>query len=167
MSVEVIGAEESAYTLEEMQYRQACFLLLEGRTHSEVADQLGIDRATLFRWKHRAEFQATFAAMQADVLKEARTQLVVLTQEAIKTVRRVMRDASTKGAPTELQAALAVLDRAGVEVTMKQAEGVRRIVTRMPERSAAPEGVAPAEELAANTEAVERPAVRIVRRGDG
>jgi hypothetical protein len=88
----------------------------------------------------------------------------------VDTIDKVLADASVKGAPTQLAAALGVLDRAGVEITATQAEGIRRIVSRMPERdreqltitNSAPVAPPPVSEVNPP-----RQPVRIVARGGG
>jgi hypothetical protein len=148
----------------------AAYGLMQGDTTEEAAIRAGVSERTVFRWKRRPEFRELLATYQAEALGEARRRLVGLTRKAVDTIDKVLADASVKGAPTQLAAALGVLDRAGVEITATQAEGIRRIVSRMPERDR--EQLTITNDAAAVSAQVAEAApprqpVRIVTRGGG
>ena len=167
MEVEVIPGEFASADPRTTAMRQVAYGLMAGRTAEEAAQLGGVCRATVFNWKRDPQFREIMQAAQAQVLQDARTRLVTLTTEAAETVAALMKDASVKGAPTQLAAAIAVFDRAGVEITATQAEGVRRIVSRLPEKQAA-QVIAPTPPVAeaqSPPATAQRQPIQIVRGG--
>lgn len=152
--------------LDDSLMQQAAIMLLAGDRHDAVAEALGIDRRTLFRWKNRPEWRDIFAKAQAEVIGSARVRLIGLVHKSIDKLDKLLDDSSGKGAPTEASIAWGVLDRVGVEVQAQQAEGVRRILTRVPRDipAVSTAGPAPSEAVpeVGTASSEDRPAIHIV-----
>jgi transposase-like protein len=87
---------------------EAVRLLLAGRSVEEVADQLGVHRGTIWKWKSLETFQAYYNALLSDIKTNSRDALLSLHEDALATVRRLLKDGSDGVA---LKAACLVLAR--------------------------------------------------------
>jgi transposase len=79
------------YDLDERQLderqEQAIFLLLEGKQISEVAEELGVDRSTVYRWKqNNALFKKVMDKLKRSVWEAGESQLIHARLAAIDTV---------------------------------------------------------------------------------
>jgi len=114
----------------------------------EAAIRAGVSERTLYRWKLTPEWRETLARAQAEVIGGARLRLIGMVSKALRKLDALVDDSSGKGAPTEASIAWGILDRVGVEVQQQQAEGVRRILTRVPRDGIAPPITKAAERVA-------------------
>lgn len=93
---------------------RAIVLMSSGSTHGETAREVGVDPATLYRWRHNdAEFAAELAKSLDGQIEEART---VMRGAAARAVSRILYLMEDNGAPhaVQLKAATEMLDRIGV-----------------------------------------------------
>jgi len=85
-------------------------LLTAGATDAEAGEQLGIDRATVYRWRR---FSPTFQAALNEARGEAGRLIGERLRAAATTALDAILDVLAKGdAPTRLKAAAMILDRA-------------------------------------------------------
>ena len=162
MQVEVLAPEYDGLSEEDFAMLQGIYALMKFDTMEEAAEAAGVSWRTLYRWKKTARWQELRNKAQNEIVTDARGQLVGMVNAAVRKLRKLQEDSSGKGAPTEAAIAWGVLDRVGVEVQAQQAEGVRRILTRVPREVAPPTPVVQQgnEQPASIDE--ERPVVRIV-----
>jgi len=151
-------------SIETSQMEQAVLLLLQGRTMRQVAAELQVNESTIYRWKNRPEWREVVARAQAEIIGGARMRLIGMVHKALNKLDGLVEDSSGKGAPTEASIAWGILDRVGVEVQQQQAEGIRRILTRVPRELAAQPRPAPIVPEEPPQEPQERPSIRIVTR---
>lgn len=92
---------------------QAVSLLAAGRGPTEVAEELGVSRTTLWEWQHRPDFEAAYNRERAEVLEALRDGLRGAQLAAVRVLHEV---AKTEGAPLRdrLAAARALLSAASV-----------------------------------------------------
>lgn len=68
--------------------RQRCLeLLLSGRTATEIAAELGIDRRTIYRWRQDPEFAEAVQERQDEVRDTIHAALVAMTPDAMAALR--------------------------------------------------------------------------------
>jgi electron transfer flavoprotein alpha/beta subunit len=89
---------------------RAATLEAMGQTADEIADAVGIHRATVFRWRQDATYRSTVASIGEDVQRVARTALQSGAHKAVKRLHTLMDEDDPRVA---LRACLAVLDRTG------------------------------------------------------
>lgn len=78
------------------QQTQALNLLLQGRTQSAVAAELGISRTTLNSWLKLAEFQTQLTEGQMELWHAALNRAIASTEDAIQTLATICRDPAAK-----------------------------------------------------------------------
>lgn len=90
--------------------------LAEGRTPTEVAEALGVERSTVWRWLQRPDFAALASQFNGTSVEGARARIGALVSDALEVLEAVLRD---PGAPVQarIQAAREILDRAGLKST--------------------------------------------------
>lgn len=81
-----------------------------GDSMSGAARYAGIHRTTGYEWQELPQVQQEIARYGRIATDNARRMVVGQVGEAVRTVRRLMRDASHRGAPTQLAAAKLILD---------------------------------------------------------
>jgi hypothetical protein len=91
----------------------------------------GISRTTGYEWQELPQVQREIARYAGIAVDHARRMVVGQVREAVRTVRRLMRDASGKGAPTQLAAAKLILDYNNMGV-IPVGNQQTRIVSRIP-----------------------------------
>jgi Homeodomain-like domain-containing protein len=82
--------------------------LLDGATVTEAATAAGVDRTTVHRWQRHVKFFTAMNRAKADRQNAVRAGLQSLTQEAIGTMRDLLKDPTVPPA-VRLKAAMAVL----------------------------------------------------------
>lgn len=132
--------------------------LLERKKVKVIADSLGITVEQVRQIRHSERYRQIGREMFADVVDEARTGLIGLLGDAIGTIAEILQDASGKGDPTRLAAALAIIDRAN-HVVPENIEGqIRRIISRVPRSSELASGQTPPQETGGEPAATVAPA---------
>jgi Homeodomain-like domain len=104
------GATEFA-TLEPQKWR-AVELLLEGRSHEEIATELGVTRVTVWRWTGEPEVAGTLLRARSERLEAVQGRLDALVGSALNVIAGVLDDEAAPVA-IRLKAASEVLQRAG------------------------------------------------------
>lgn len=88
-------------------------LLLAGRRITDVAEQLGIRRQTLWKWQKNPDFQREVVRRRDELFSDLCGSLVVGVQEAVETLRGCMGVETMTGAVRDekqrLRAAVAML----------------------------------------------------------
>lgn len=86
---------------------RALALILQGRKDSEVAEQLGISRMTIYRWKkYDARFMKMLEDRRALLREQAEDSLLDLSESAVEAIKDALKDNDMK---IRLQAAKMVL----------------------------------------------------------
>jgi len=91
---------------------RAIALMLAGMSQRTVADHLGINEATISRWKHGdPAFIAAYNAGLQSLVDDALAELLLLRQESIRALREIISHQSKSGvvADRRLKAAVAAL----------------------------------------------------------
>jgi len=87
---------------------KAVFLLASGKVVAEVAEQLEVDRTTLWVWRQQPAFEAILNQTREETKQAMQDGLRSLHQQALQTLRQSLDSGNEVVA---LKAALAVLDR--------------------------------------------------------
>lgn len=90
----------------------AISLWIQGKTNREIAELLGLDQSTVWRWSQRPDVQERLARYRADVDRAVANKVVDACREAVDKVRELMRTADDER--VQLAAAKDLLDRARV-----------------------------------------------------
>jgi transposase-like protein len=93
------------------QFARAIALLDQGKSYTAVARELGIDRRTLYDWRHDPAFQVLQQDLADGILHATRQELRALMRYAVGVLRKGLLGQATAA---QVQAALAVLDRSGL-----------------------------------------------------
>ena len=101
-----IDAEEVKLT---SQQQKALELLGTGKTITEVASSLDLNRTTIWRWTKTPEFQASLNTMIAEARVEVQQSLIKLQEKAIEALKECL---SSSNDMVRLKTALSVLDKA-------------------------------------------------------
>ena len=88
-------------------------LLTAGQTVPEVAEELAVDRSTVWRWTQDPTFASELSRSRRESLDEARQTLQGVTLTAVSVLVGIATDSDlTPG--VRLRACCAILDRAGI-----------------------------------------------------
>ena len=99
-------------------------LLSTGLRIEEIADNIGVHRSTIWRWRQEPEFVAQWNQILADTREEQTRSLLELQQEAIEALRGCLRSENDM---VRLRASLSVLERvSSLTVGSTDAGEVRR-----------------------------------------
>lgn len=97
--------------------QRAIDLVLAGRSHTEVAAELGCRRETVWRWTGDPAFAAELSARRVDRRGAVAAELDAGALDAVRLLRSVVGDAEAPAA-ARVRAAAELLDRAGVTSTV-------------------------------------------------
>ena len=90
------------------QQEQACILLASGESYTTVAERLGINRGTLYKWQDSLPFRCFYNKQCSDYKSEVKNALLGLHNEAVATVRELLH---TGGEAIRLKAAIWLLEK--------------------------------------------------------
>lgn len=90
--------------------------LLTERNTKEAATKAGVSEATIHRWLSEPAFDAAFRQARSSLLERALTSLQASTQEAVETLKTIMKD---QAAPTSSRVRAA---RSIIELALKARE---------------------------------------------
>lgn len=93
---------------------QAAILLASGKTITDVAATIGVNRSTLYEWQGVVTFQCYFNQQLADYKEQLRNGLFGLTGEALETIKNCLH---SDNEPTRLKAATWLLERVAEQTT--------------------------------------------------
>ncbi len=96
------------------QHHRAIDLLITGKKNFEIAEELGVDKVTVSRWRSDYVFQAEMNQRLKDNTQHTQDRLRALADTALATIETVMADSNDDKA--RLQAAFKVLEMAQVKV---------------------------------------------------
>jgi len=99
--------------------RRALSLLAEGRTTTEVATELGINRSTLWRWQQEPAFAAELSGLQTSTLAAVQSRLAIVANGAVDLLQTAITDPDL-AMPVRCRAAIALLDRCGLPRKVEQ-----------------------------------------------
>ena len=102
------------------QKQRALELLLVGYAVPDTARELGVNRSTVWRWTQEPEFAAELRSERASRRYAVQEAIHSVALEAVAYLAELVRDPEAPPA-VRLKAACAVLDRAGVMASGKQA----------------------------------------------
>ena len=77
---------------------QAIALLLEGKSNVKVAEELGIDRATIARWRKEPGFTEFFQLQVAELKINQGNKLLNLSRKALDVIEKSLDDGNLKAA---------------------------------------------------------------------
>ena len=87
------------HTTNEMNEKEemALALILQGRKDAEVAEELGVSRMTIWRWKKdNLQFIQALEEKRAHLRQQAEDNLLELTESAVNAIRDALNDSDTK-----------------------------------------------------------------------
>lgn len=82
---------------------RAMELLLAGQSATQVATRLGLDRRTLYRWRHHPVFQAELNRRQLDMLEATDQRLRRMAEKAASVIEKKLDEGSLLAATTLLK----------------------------------------------------------------
>lgn len=86
---------------------KAVFLLAGGKTISETAKALNIDRGTLYIWQKNSAFEAFYNLIRNELKKASINQLISLNEEALQVIKDLLK---CKNENTRLKVASYILN---------------------------------------------------------
>lgn len=89
---------------------QAAVLMASGETLTAVADKLGINRCTLYKWLDNVAFQCYYNRQCQDVKAEVKNGILGLCGNAFDAVRNILANGNEN---TRLKAAIWIMEKAG------------------------------------------------------
>lgn len=89
--------------------REAITLLLAGQTATATAEECGINRSTLHRWKAEPEFQAAYQAAADEAFREALATLKGAAGRAVGALNVALDFGADNVDPSRLRAATIIL----------------------------------------------------------
>jgi transposase-like protein len=108
--------------------------LAGGASVADAARRAGVDRSTIYQWMRKGgNFDAELNLARRECADTMRARLRELAEDAVKTVREVMKSADVS-APVRLKAALSVLQSVGA---MDESRGDLAIIERWRARAEA------------------------------
>ena len=87
------------HTTNEMNEKEemALALILQGRKDAEVAEELGVSRMTIWRWKkYDPEFIKTLDEKRTHLRQQAEDNILELTESAVNAIRDALNNGDTK-----------------------------------------------------------------------
>ncbi|MHB9026777.1 MAG: hypothetical protein ACYC7E_21810 [Armatimonadota bacterium] len=101
----------------ERKFEQAVLALLMCPSVAEAARQVGVNEATLLRWRQLPAFDEAYRSARRQVVEQAIGKLAANCWEAVETLRAVMTNAEAP-ASARISAAKAILDYAREEILL-------------------------------------------------
>ncbi len=93
--------------------QRAITLLLQGKSQTEIARELNIDRTTLWNWRTKDPvFTAELNKAQAELYAQAVSRLYSLTTKALETLEEILEKSDDE--QTKIKAASFILKSAGL-----------------------------------------------------
>lgn len=83
-----------------------------GRNTTEIAEELGVDRITVWRWRREPEFAEELANIQQQILSDVHDQVLASALKSIGVIVEIRDDEKQSGF-TRLRAAVAILELLG------------------------------------------------------
>ena len=90
------------------QQEKAAVLLASGKTMTETAKAVKIERSTLYQWIEKVNFKAYFNSLIKEIRDNTKNGLFGLIDEAYKAIRESLK---SKNESVKLKAALSIIDR--------------------------------------------------------
>ena len=90
------------------QQERACVLLASGESVTSVAEQLGVNRCTLYKWQENKAFQCYYNRHCQDYKNEVKNGIINLHQQAIRTIKELL---SRGNEATRLKASIWILEK--------------------------------------------------------
>jgi len=112
MREEAMKEKEHTATPPDEKEERALTLILQGRKDTEVAEELGVSRMTIYRWKkYDGRFLQELEDRRALLREQAEDNLLELSEAATETIKDALKDKDMK---IRLQAAKLVLGMLGM-----------------------------------------------------
>lgn len=86
---------------------RAIYLLVSGKSITDVSRELKTDRVTLYNWQSLSEFEAFYNRTRLEFKEQARNELVSLFGDAISTLKNCLKSGNEN---VKLKAAMYVLE---------------------------------------------------------
>jgi hypothetical protein len=113
--------------LSDMQER-AVQLIVSGKTKAEVAQDLNIDRSTLYKWSDKIAFEAYYNLLKKDVQDQSINKLLGLYDKAISAISKGLESDSES---IRIKTALWLIERiGGHEISYTDPKEVIRLMCR-------------------------------------
>ncbi len=90
------------------QQEKAAIFLASGKTITEAAKELKIERSTLYQWGAKSGFKAYFNSLVKEIQKNTKNGLYGLIEDAYEALRESLK---SKNESVRLKAALSIIDR--------------------------------------------------------
>jgi hypothetical protein len=103
-----------------------------GSSITAAAQRAGVGRTTAHEWLKDPRVTQLIDSYRHEARNRARGELSGLVRSAVRTYKRILQDASAKGAPTQLSAAKDILLWAGIDQTEVDTNQERRVLTYVP-----------------------------------
>jgi len=106
--------------------QRAIDLLLTGQSCREVAEELSVNRSTVWRWTQHPDVAEALQTLRSDRRKAIRESVDSAALEAVEVLRDLMRDQSIPPA-VRARAACSLLDRADLGESCEEVQELRII----------------------------------------
>jgi len=91
--------------------RKAIAALLEYPTIEQVAEAIGVNPRTVYRWLDDADFRLALSQAEGEALDRVTRRLLILADKAIDAIEHVIDNPQYEGASNKRLAAQAILDQ--------------------------------------------------------
>lgn len=107
------------------QQKNAILLLLQGLGDAQVARQIGVDRLTIYRWKHEDEFAAELQQQRETLWEHSIERLQSMLDPALEILQRQIAGEDPKTALRAAAILLRVATPAGIQRLTESRDGRR------------------------------------------
>lgn len=90
------------------QQEQACYLLATGSTIKAVAEQINVNRSTIYQWQNSLAFQCFYNKQTQEAKEAARNAIIGLHQQAVNVVMDMLSNGNEQ---SRLKAAFWILEQ--------------------------------------------------------
>ncbi|MFO7830171.1 MAG: phBC6A51 family helix-turn-helix protein [Bacteroidales bacterium] len=97
---------------------QAVEMLIAGKNQNEIAQELEIDRTTLYNWRKKLPFQAYYNKLLNEIKENTKESVLSLHETAIQKVKDVLENGN---ANAKLKAAFYIIDKVN-ELTVGESD---------------------------------------------